>query len=69
MDEADWLSKFNDQGHYLCNSFLLVILTLVMHFLVVQFETQSTNAWVDAEPDAVIEEAQELLGRSGWGAL
>lgn len=40
-----------------------------MHFLVVQFETQSTNAWVDAEPDAVIEEAQELLGRSGWGAL
>jgi hypothetical protein len=70
IDKSDWIAKYNDQGyHPFVTDCYLVILLIYIISIVVQFEVQKTNAWVDVGPEVVIKEAQERLSRQGWDVL
>ena len=65
MTDANFLSKYNDQGmsHILLRmlySTLSITSTVIM-------EATQYKAWTEAGPDVIIAEAQERLCQNGWG--
>ena len=63
MTDANFLSKYNDQGMSLIR--LRVLYNTLIASVVIMEATQR-KAWTEAGPDVIIAEAQERLRQNGW---